>query len=228
MLKKIFICVIFVLLLLSLVACGGEDVMTDTTVTTDTNDTSDTLDNDFSDIDFENLLSDEYASEAYYSGDVDKTLSAEELSEVIAKVKSDKYENYPDMHNIPLSAVLYKDGEKISIRQDDERLIAIMNFFNNCAYYKICWYVQSPLSQEYLEEKITGADFRLELKYEPFGDEIPMAYGRKTSGCDTIVITDDLFTLITHDIPSYNSPHHAAGFLPIGNLNHTLLSFFGF
>ena len=225
MLKKIFICVISVLLLFSLVACNdGEDVMSDMT---DTNDTADTLDNSFVDIDFESLLNDVYSSEAYYPEDVDKILSAEELSEIIAKVPTDKYENYPDMHNIPLSAVLYKDGEEISIAQDDERLIAIINFFNNCAYYKICWYIQSPLSQEYLEENVTGAEFRLELKYEPFGDEIPMAYGSKTSGCDTIVITDNLFTLITHDSPSYNSPHQAAGFLPLGN-NNSYLSLFGF
>ncbi len=220
MLKKIFICVISVLLLFSLVACddGGE-------VITDTTDISESVS---SDVDFDFLLNDAYASEAYYSGVVNKTLSAEELSEIITKVKSGKYENYPDMHNIPLSAVLYKDGEKISIRQDDERLIAIINFFNNCVYYKKCHYIQSMLSLEYLEENVTGAEFKLELKYEPFGDETPMAYGNKTSGCDTIVITDNLFTLITHDRPSYNSPHQAVGFLPIGNSKHTLLSFFGF
>ena len=128
----------------------------------------------------------------------------------------------PETHGAPLSATLYKDGEVITIDPHDQRLIALTNFFNNCVYYSKCSYTQGLLSVDDIEENVTGADFRLELKYTPYGDQGPSPYGTSTSRCDTIIVTNSYvgFTLIAHDLPGYEGqedqyPFRAVGFSPL-------------
>ena len=165
----------------------------------------------------------------------DKDLSVAEMKAIISQIPSDKYEAYPDTHNVPLAATLYKDGEVIEIAADDERLIRLTNFFNNSVYHSQCGYAQSYLSLEYLEEHVTSSDFRLELKYEPYGDEGPSPYGRCTTGCDAIMVANDdtMFALIAHHMPSYDweeekYPFLIAGFTPFFGYNYTWLELFGF
>ena len=57
----------------------------------------------------------------------------------------EKYESYPDLQNIPLSAVLYKNGEKITLDPADPRVIALVNLFNNSVYTGQCSYTQGYL-----------------------------------------------------------------------------------
>ena len=161
-------------------------------------------------------------------------MSDAELKTVIASIPRDAYEAYPETHGVPLSATLYKDGEVITIDPHDQRLIALTNFFNNCVYYSKCSYTQGLLSVDDIEENVTVADFRLELKYTPYGDQGPSPYGTSTSRCDTIIVTNSYvgFTLIAHDLPGYEGkedqyPFRAVVYMPLYD-TYPLLELFGF
>ena len=182
------------------------------------------------------LVSDKFSSAPFSNiAEGDPSLSDEEMETVIAKIRSDKYELYPDTHSVPTSATLYKDGKAISIDADDQRLIKLINFFNNCVYYSKCSYTQGLLPLDYLEENINKADFRLELKYTPYGDTAPEPYGTSTTMCDTIIITNSHlgFTLIAHDLPGYEGeeesyPFRAVGCFPLYDNAYQWLGLFGF
>ena len=181
------------------------------------------------------VLSQNFASAPYSDHkEGESPLTDEEIKSVLSRVPSDVYEAYPDTHGLPLTATLYKGGEKISVALDDPRLIQLTNFFNNCVYYSKCAYVQSFLSLHTIEEKVTGADFRLELTYTPYGTTGPGAYESCTTRSDTIVITNGPyeFTLIAHDMPGYvgqeeEYPFRAAGFAPLYD-SYRWLDLFGF
>ncbi|MBE6531823.1 MAG: hypothetical protein E7679_07060 [Ruminococcaceae bacterium] len=153
----------------------------------------------------------------------------------ISKIPSDKYEAYPSLQNIPLSAMLYKDGEAVSIDIADPRLIRLVNFFNNALYNEKCSYIQSFLSDEYLEERVINEEFRLEIKYKPYGTEAPSPYETAPTNFDTIIIINSnfYFTLINHDIPIRSNdeilhPYLAAGYSPFFSLDGNTLEIFGF
>ena len=180
------------------------------------------------------LVSDSFSPDTFFNVKEGDSLTSEEISSVLSDIPADKYEAYPDTHNIPLSATLYKDGKVVLLERDDPRLIGIINFFNNCVYHSQCAYTQGLLPLDYLEKNVTGSDFRLELKYTPCSDTAPMAYGKTTTGCDTIIITNSSsgFTLIAHEIPGYEGqeeryPYCAVGLSPIYN-NYPWLDLFGF
>lgn len=180
------------------------------------------------------LVSDSFTSDTFFNLKEGDDLTGKEIRAVISNIPSDKYESYPDTHNIPLSATLYKDGESISLDRDDPRLIGIINLFNNCVYHSQCAYTQGLLPLDYLEENVIGYDFRLELKYTPCSDTGPSPYGKSTTGCDTIIITNSSsdFTLIFHEIPGYEGqeeryPYRAVGFSPLYN-SYPWLDLFGF
>ena len=81
-----------------------------------------------------------------------------EMKSIIHNLPDDKYETYPDLHNIPLVATLYKGGEVISIDLDDARLIRIINFYNNSVYYSQYAYTQGLLNINYLEKEVLNED----------------------------------------------------------------------
>ena len=180
------------------------------------------------------VLHQSFASAPYFDVEEGCVLTDAQIASVLSLIPSDVYEAYPDTHNLPLSATLYKNGEAISIALDDPRLIQLTNFFNNCVYYSKCAYVQSLLSLDTLEERVTGADFRLELTYAPYGTTWPGAYETCTSMCDTIVVTNGPyeFTLMAHDLPGYEGqedeyPFCAVGFCPLYH-SYRWLDLFGF
>jgi len=177
------------------------------------------------------LVGDGFTSDTFFDVKEGEDLTHDEIRSAISNIPSEKYESYPDTHNIPISATLYKDGKSILLERDDPRLIGIINFFNNCVYHSQCAYIQSLLSLDYLEENVIGSDFRLELKYTPCSDIGPSAYGKSTTGCDTIIITSK-FTLIAHESPGYEGqeeayPYLAVGFSPLYN-SYPWLELFGF
>ena len=179
-------------------------------------------------------LCESFESDVYFDVEEGERLSDEELREPLSLIPSDKYEAYPDTHNIPISATLYKNGEIVSLKTDDPRLIKIINFFNNCVYNSKCAYTQGLLPLDYLEKNVLSSSFRLELKYTPSSDKAPSPYGTDTAGCDTIIITNSFsdFTLIAHDIPGYEGqeeqyPYHAVGFSPLYE-SYPWLDLFGF
>lgn len=179
------------------------------------------------------LVSDSFTSDTFFHAEEGDELTNEEISSVISDIPSDQYEAYPDTHNIPLTATLYKDGKSISLERDDPRLIRLINFFNNCVYHSQCTYTQGLLSLETLENGITNDEFKLELTYAPYGSEGPSPYGKCTTRCNTIVITNaHSFTLIAHDVPGYEGqedqyPYRAVGFYPLYN-HYSWLDLFGF
>ena len=179
------------------------------------------------------LVSNSFTSDTFFNAEEGDDLTNEEIRSVISKIPSDKYESYPDTHNIPLSATLYKDGKAILLDRDDPKLIGIINLFNNCVYHSQCAYTQGLLPLDYIEENVIGSDFRLELKYTPCSDTGPLPYGKSTIGCDTIIITNSSnFTLIANDLPGYDGqeeryPYRAVAFSPLYN-GYPWLDLFGF
>ena len=238
--KKLVVLLISFILVLALMGCDYIQIeQTDTATTTEntsaliesTTKTEEVSSENLT-VDLENIISDSFADTTFFDiQESDPALSDRELKDVIANIPSNKYETYPNTHNVPISATLYKNGEVISIPLDDERLIKLTNFFNNCVYYSQCAYIQSLLSIDYLEKHVNNCDFKLELKYIPYGENGPSAYGTCTTGCDMIVITRD-FTLMAHDMPGYeweseNYPFRAVGFLPLYD-DYAWLELFGF
>lgn len=148
----------------------------------------------------------------------------------MSKIPHDQYETYPCTQNVPLSATLYKDGEIISIDPSDPRLIRMVNFFNNALYHEKCAYTQSYLPEDYLDEYCYGEEFRLELKYEPYGDVLPGPYVKGATQFDTLIVTNSQgFVLINHDQPVYMGkyPILAAGYSPFSWIT-PWLELFGF
>ena len=143
------------------------------------------------------------------------------IQNVISKVLSDKYEAYPGLHNAPISATLYKGGEAVQIELTDPRLIRLINLFNNSLYYEDCEYLQSYLSEEDLKKDVMSEDFRLELKYEPFGDTYPAPYENMPTQFDTVIVTNSSseFVLINHShkITLYDGKESvlAVGYYPL-------------
>ena len=177
-----------------------------------------------------NMIREDFASAPFFSIEEGTNLSYENITNIIEKISSDKYEVYPNTHNVPVSATIYKDGKEIFIDLDDERLIKLINFFNNCVYYSKCAYTQGLLPLDSID-KASKADFRMELKYEPYGETAPGPYEACTTMCDTIVITNN-FTLIAHDLPGYEGqseryPFRAVGFYPLYD-TYDWLELFGF
>ena len=144
---------------------------------------------DFSDAPFSEY---DELSYAYY-----EELSDEEIKDIVEKASLDKYESYPNTQNIPVSATLYKNGEVISIDLDDERLIGLVNFFNNSVYHSKCAYLLCVMSMDEIEDEVLSCDFRLELEYIPYGDTYPGPYSTCTTRCDKIVVTEGTFTTIS-------------------------------
>jgi len=216
MFKRMFICLILLTMLTSFVGCGYADV------------------EHSSGEENTSFVSEAFYSDPFFAGKEGDYLSDEEIRAIISDIPSDKYESYPDTHSVPLSAILYKGGESISLDRNDPRLIRIINFFHNCVYYAKCAYTQGLLPVDYLEKSVLHSDFRLELKYMPCSDTAPSPYGKCTTGCDTITITNSSagFTLIAHDIPGYEGqeeryPYCAVGFYPLYD-NYSWLELFGF
>lgn len=215
MLKKLFIIFISLFVLAAFMGCNNSDVKP------------------LSEEEKALIVSKEFSANAFCNAKEGESLSESELKAIISTIPSDKYESYPDTHNLPASATLYKNGEKISISLDDPKLIKIINFFNNCVYYSKCSYTQGLYPLDTLEKNITSAEFRLELTYTPYGDKEPSPYGSCTTMCDTIIITNShSFTLIAHDLPGYEDqenkyPFKALGFYPLYS-SYSLLDLFGF
>lgn len=142
---------------------------------------------------------------------------------IINDASSKKYDIYPDLHNIPLTATLFKNGEEIALDVRDPRLIGLMNLYNNSLYYKKCSYTQGLYNIDRLNS-ILNDEFRLVLTFTP-NESAPIGqYIANTLHYDMIIVTNDRgFTVIAHDIPEYEGeeekyPYYAAGHAPLYDL----------
>ena len=231
--KRMALCILAVLLVLC--SCTMQQGNTPDAATesgsTDATDSKDTKESCYSDPE----ETGNFSSAAFFDiQEGDAPLSDAQLRSVISLIPDHVYEAYPETHGAPLTATLYKNGETYEIDENDPRLVMLTNFFNNCVYYGKCHYTLNYLSIDYLEKEGSGADFRLELTYTPYGDSGPGAYEKSTSRCDTIIVTNTHagVILIAHDLPGYewdreNYPFRAAGYLPLYD-TYPLLELFGF
>lgn len=180
------------------------------------------------------FLSPDYVKSPYF--DIEETDSSptdEQIRYTISNIRSDRYEEYPVLQNIPISATLYKDGDVTNIALDDPRLIRLINFFNNALHYDKCAYLLCNVTEEMLAEDIVSDDFRLELRYQSYGDTRPSAYENSPTDFDTMIITNRFFdfTLINHDAPIMDGsggiviPFTAATYDPYFHCNITLADF---
>lgn len=158
--------------------------------------------------------------------------SETDLEEKNAQIPSDHYESYPNQHGRPLSATLYKNGEVIEVDVNDPRLIRLVNFFNDALYRKDCAYSLGYLPFSNLEANVTNQDFRLELKYQPYGEKVPSPYSAEYAMSDTVVITGKQFVVINHDRVAYDNaakyPVLALSYIPLEESNALWLDLFGF
>ena len=154
------------------------------------------------------------------------------LSAAIFQIPSDQYVTHANQHGSPLSATLYKNGEVIEIDVNDPRLIRLVNFFNDALYRKDCAYSLGYLPFSTLEANVTNQDFRLELKYQPYGDKAPAPYSAEYAMSDTVVITGNQFVVINHDRVAYDNaeiyPVLAVSYTPLEESDALWLDLFGF
>lgn len=185
--KAIALCVSLVLLLLTFSGCSDEETYGISTE--------------------EELLVSEF-SLPFYDKDIESReskLSDKEIEAILSEVPADQYESYPDQHNIPLTATLYKDGEEITVDIRDRRLIRMLNFYNNAVYHCRHAYSQGSLDPESLQE-VESESFRLVLTYAPQeGDSWGTLY-------DTIIVTNESFVGICHDIPYGDGTYPSTAF----------------
>ena len=245
--KTLFACILALSLLLGLCGCQqAENETSDSIESLDTEEKNESskflesIDTEEETLDpslVERLLSPDYVKSPYFDFDeTDPSPTDAMISATIENIRSDRYESYPSLQTIPLSATLYKDGEVISIDVDDPRLIRLINFFNNALHYDKCHYLLCFVTEDILAEDVMSDDFRLELKFKPFGDVKPAPYDDNPSDFDTMIITNRFlyFTLINSTTPVYvgvkelETPFWGAIYGPYGyNLNASL-SDFGF
>lgn len=169
-------------------------------------------------------------SSPFYSEDIKRndSLTDDEVYTILSKVPFDQYEAYPDQHNVPISATLYKDNEEILIDIRDRRLIRLINFYNNAVYHWRYAYSQGCLKPEDIEAT-ESESYRLVLKYTPVDfEDTDDAHG-DTYGTlyDTIIVTNEVFVPICHDIPCYTGPSTAFYYLPLYR-EYPWLDLFGF
>ena len=163
--------------------------------------------------------------------DIHIKFSDKEINKIISDIPCDKYETYPALHSAPLTAKLYKYGETISVDVNDQRLIGLINLYNNAVYHDQYSYTQGLLNIEYLEEKVFSEEFRLELTYTPYRDE-SVTTPRRNTQYDTIIVTNKCFVIIAHDLPGYENekdqyPFRAVGHYPYHD-DYSWLDLFGF
>lgn len=148
----------------------------------------------------EALTNPNFSSEAFAEGDCFHQYIEEDWNELFSKVPSDRYEIYPNLHNVPRTATLYKNGEVTFIDANDSRLIGLMNLYNNSVYYDEYAYLQGLFDLEDIK-KIEAEEFRLVLTYTPY--ESSHEYAAAGTRYDTIIVTNDGFYLFDRDSQSY-------------------------
>lgn len=159
-------------------------------------------------------------------------LTDNEIKAIIHNLPNDQYETYPDLHNIPLTATLYKGDEAISIDLNDSRLIRLINLYNNSVYYTQYAYTQGLLNIDYLENEVLNEDFRLVLTFSTKSNNTSISYDTNIQAYDTIIVTNKEFVLIDHNLPGYEGLEDKYPFRSVGHdplyYNYCWLDLFGF
>lgn len=154
-----------------------------------------------------------------------------EIKSKLSSIPAGKYQTYPGLHNVPLTATLYKDGKTTTIDLRDDRLIRLMNLYNNSVCYHKYAYTQGLLNREDIE-KTESEEPRLVLTFGTEYGDGRIIYDTDIPAHDTIIVTNEWFVLIAHDLKGYEGeeneyPFHAVGHQPLYE-NHNWLDLLGF
>lgn len=154
-----------------------------------------------------------------------------EIKAKLSSIPAGRYETYPGLHNVPLTATLYKDGKTTTIDLQDDRLIRLMNLYNNSVCYHKYAYTQGLLNREAIE-KAESEEPRLVLAFSTENRGEKVVYDTNVMAHDTIIVTNEWFVLIAHDLKGYEGeeieyPFHAVGHQPLYE-NHNWLDLLGF
>lgn len=184
---------------------------------------------EFSPEELKELIDPDFADEPYEYVEEGNELETSELEAIISKVPTDKYEDYPSLHNVPRTATLYKNGEVTFIDPKDPRLIGLVNLYNNSVYTGQYSYSQGLLNVMAIKEA-ENEEFRLVLTYDPYIPQDNQGY--ENSQYDTIIITNKHVTLLAHDLPGYDGseedyPFRAFLHIPLHSY-YPWLDLFGF
>lgn len=154
------------------------------------------------------------------------------LENIISKIPSEQYEAYPNLHNIPQGAKLYKNEKVIEIDLTDQRLIALINFYNNSVHHQQYAYTQGLLDIDYLNENFIDEEFRLVIIFTPKVAVADSNYDTDITAYDTFIVTNKGFALIAHEWPGYEGQEEKYPFMAVGHFplfyDYNWLDLFGF
>lgn len=179
------------------------------------------------------LLNTNYSQSPYLDViEGETTLTNSDLDNMISKIPSEQYEVYPELHNIPQSAKLYKNENVIEIDIADQRIIALINFYNNSVYHEQYAYTQGLLDIDYLNKNFTNEEFRLIITFTPNIAVTNSNYDTDITAYDTFIVTNKGFALIAHELPGYEGQEDKYPFTAVGHFplfgNYNWLDLFGF
>ena len=163
-------------------------------------------------IESERLYPDAYASVT--EGKAKAEIPKLDWNSIIASIPATYYEEYPGLHGKPLSAVLYKNGERTELSLDDERLVRLWNFYNNIVYNCRYAYTQGSYNTESeLYKNKENAEFRLELTFE----QAPNSENLEHSFDKVVVVggKSSCFIGIISNMPFSSYPYSAFGRYPL-------------
>ena len=172
------------------------------------------------------IASEKYCYALLESGEIykedKKRFNALDWSNVIEVIEGEFYEAYDKIHSVPTSATLHKDGQRVAISLNDERLIKLLNFYHNSVYNNAHAYTQGRYNQEYYEELISSS-FRLELTFVPIDDrnQLELCF-------DKVIVSNYHFICINSDMSTIEGMSNAIGQFPYFVTEVNWLEVFGF
>ena len=172
-----------------------------------------------------------YSDAPYRVVEEGQILTNEEIRAIVSLAPTNRYEEYPELHTAPITAMLYKGGEEAALDVNDKRIVGLMNLYNNSVCYGQYSYTQGLLPIDEIE-KYSSEEFRLVLTFEPDKETPVTGYDTNVLRCDTFIITNKWFVIIAHDSPGYEGeedryPYAAYGHSPL-HLDYPWLDLFGF
>ena len=162
-----------------------------------------------------------------FSIDTEIFLEEYDWETIYAQIPDTYYESYPESHNVPDSATLYKNGEVTEIALDDPRLIRLLNFYYNSVYYMQHGFLQGAFDPDSYYAYI-DTPFRLELTYTPkrtgeedYWGKMLVCYREIVNGVDFVVYSDKPYAGGLY-------PFFATSRFPLGSWSINWLELFGF
>lgn len=134
---------------------------------------------------------------------------------ILAKIPSDHYVEYPGLYTEPLTATLYIDGVATELDTMDPRLVQFINFYNNTFYYGNYSHATGGCSDEGIAE-LEARPTQLVLTYHPIrGSTETLYHTVYIANSYTGVALDNPFTVYPHMFAKRTPLHQFADWLKI-------------